>query len=180
MVSSGHRGDGRLRSRTVTFLAHAITYVLPVTFVVLVAAAFGAASYVNHFAMAALLMCWFATLAHHDNGQLCVRCIESVPKDAALRADGCRVPLRFAHFVESTAGILAMVTVCLVPVVATIILPAPTVDRVYLAVHMWVFAVIYADWTHGRLRPWCPFCRRWDDGGDHEPSPDPVLQRTVT
>lgn len=179
MISPGHRGHGQLRSQTVTFLAHAITYVLPVTFVALVATGFGVTSYVNHFAMAVLLVCWFANLAHHDSGQLCVPCIESVPADAALRADGCRLPLRFAHFVDSRAGILAMVIVCLVPVAAMLTLPAATVARVYLAVHMWVFAVVYADWTHVRLRPWCPFCRRWADGGDHEPSPDPVLQRTA-
>ena len=28
-------------------------------------------------------------------------------------------------------------------------------------------------WRHARLYPWCPHCRRWDDGGRREPSPDP-------
>jgi hypothetical protein len=29
---------------------------------------------------------------------------------------------------------------------------------------------------HRRLRPWCPYCRRWDDGGAHEAAP--VLPET--
>jgi hypothetical protein len=26
---------------------------------------------------------------------------------------------------------------------------------------------------HRRLRPWCPWCRPWDEGGDPELSPEP-------
>jgi hypothetical protein len=45
---------------------------------------------------------------------------------------------------------------------------------------LWMFAVIYTEWLHHRLRPWCPYCRPWDEGGDQELAPDPTLFGTKT
>lgn len=43
-----------------------------------------------------------------------------------------------------------------------------------------LFAVIYTGWVHHRLRPWCPYCGRWEDDGHEEPSPDPNVLNTKT
>lgn len=179
MRSPRPAAEERSERRIVPFLAHVLTHVLRVTFVVLVASGFGLVSYLDHPAVAALAVCWFASIAHRDSGQLCRRCLDSVPADAPRRAEGCWLPLKVAHFTGTAAGMSATVAVCMAPLVAMAMTSAATAGRVFMVAHMWVFTAIYADWIHSRLRCWCPFCPRWDDRGDDEPSPDPARHATT-
>ena len=184
MRSSAPSGDAQSGSRVVAFLAHAITVVLPVTFgvliAVLVASGLGLVLYINHLAMLTLGVCWFATVAHQGGSALCERCIESVPADAPLQAKRSWLSMKFAHFLGTKAGTVATIAVCLAPMIAIAMLPAVTVGQLFVAAHLWMLVLIYVDVHHVRLRPWCPFCQRWDDGGDYEPAPGPASQTATT
>lgn len=161
-------------SGAMTALTHALPWVLAVGLVMRVASWFGWLTWLDLGVGVVLLTCSAATLLHRGSANLCVRCMEEVPADAPDRAHRRRSLLWFAHLVTSPIGIGALV----IPVVALSVLGTafggPTIERLArLPLDVTLFATMYAAWMHHRLRPWCPYCRDWDQDGDLEPSPDP-------
>lgn len=114
---------------------------------------------------------------HTTVTRLCVRCMQEVPADASARAQRQRWLLWVTHSLESPRKLAVWMGVVITSgvLIAAFDLPrvadAPT-DAYWLT-------YMYSMWLHHKLRPWCPYCRRWDDDGDiHEPSPDPVVKAT--
>ena len=158
-----------------TCLAHALGYVLPVAFAIRAASWFGMLPLAHLVGFAMVATCWYADVVHRRTNRLCKRCVDEVPADAPVRAERRWLILKFAHFTGTVAGLIWTLGVCVPPLLAMIMLPRTEVPLLLVATDVWVFAMIYSHWVHDRLRPWCPHCRRWDDDGDHEPSPDPAL-----
>lgn len=181
MTSSAPFSDRSLALRVLSALAHALIYVLVIAAVTRVASWFHLLVGVNQAATFALVICWMAAIVHRVLGTLCVQCMKDVPADAPVRAERYKRLLRFAHFSTTRLGILTAMGIYLAPLVVGIIHPLnASTELLYLPTDVWFFAVIYTEWQHHRLRPWCPYCRRWDDGGDHEPAPDPTASNTTT
>ena len=118
---------------------------------------------------------------HRELARLCLLCMQQVPADAPTRVKRW-LPLLWArHKIGGFRFLIPLaVAIILSSTVATVFqldsdanswLQAPA--DVLLAVFLW------AEWKHHRYRPWCPYCRRWDDGdGPREPSPDPTTTGT--
>lgn len=181
MTSSAPFSDQSPAFRVLSALAHALIYVLVITAATRVASYFHLLVGVNQIATYALVICWMAAIYHRVLGTLCVQCMNEVPADAPVRADRYKWLLRFAHFTTTRLGILTAMVIYLAPLVVGIIHPViASHELLYVPTDLWFFAAIYTEWQHHRLRPWCPYCRRWDDGGDHEPAPDPTASNTTT
>lgn len=180
MVQSAPSGDSS-GSPKWSLVAHSLIYALGVAFLVRVASWFGLLEDVSGVAMWALIPFIGISTWHQMRGGLCLRCMAEVPDDAPVRAERHRVLLRMAHF-NSVWAIIAVTVAFLV--LGRVVL-APLLDdddsTLFLApADMWIFALIYGQWLHHRLRPWCPYCRDWGDDGDPEPSPDPTTSGTRT
>ena len=146
----------------------------------LLGVALGVLAGINILVSFALLACWGMALFHRHKDHLCARCMEEVPVDAPGLAQCRRRPLRFFHFAATLLGILTMVVFIGSPAIFDVIADG-TVPRAYfIPGDIWTFALIYAAWQHHRLRPWCPYCRPWDEGGDEEPVADPISFGTKT
>lgn len=93
-----------------------------------------------------------------------------VPADAPTEAERRLPLLRLAHFGKTVAGTAVFAVVVVGPALLTALFDgAGTARLLYIPGDLWITAVIYSEWMHHRLRPWCPFCRPWDDEGDEEP-----------
>jgi hypothetical protein len=128
-------------------------------------------------------ICWAASIlivvstVHLALGRICLRCMEAVPADAPVRAQRRLWLLWFSHrftgwrYYVTLLGILAAVLAFRLGL------------GLQPGTHRWttapadgfILATFWAGWIHHRYRPWCPYCRRWDDGGDREPAPDPQI-----
>lgn len=156
-------------SRAVTVLTHALPWVLGVAIPLRVAAWFGLLTWLDLAAATVLLVCMVATLRHQRAAQLCLRCMEEVHVDAPVRAERRRALLWFTHFMASGVGIAAYLATFGVAAVGT----AFGVPLAKVPLDLMMFATLYSTWVHHRLRPWCPYCRNWDEDGEPEPAPDP-------
>lgn len=114
---------------------------------------------------------------HTTYTRLCVRCMEEVPADASVRAQRQRWLLWVTHSLESPRKVAVWIGVVMTISVLTATFHLPRI--VDAPIDAYWLAYLYSMWLHHKLRPWCPYCRRWDDGGFiHEPSPDPVVKAT--
>jgi hypothetical protein len=120
---------------------------------------------------------WSADGAVHQE-RLCGRCAASAPTGGQAEAARLQAVLRAHHSpVASTAmlaGVIAGEGASFIlrdfPVIAA---TADAAAVILLGVSVAITA------RHRRLHRWCPWCR-WDEGGEHEPSPDvpaPALSR---
>lgn len=126
---------------------------------------------------------WGVTLVadflHQQSTALCLRCINDVPVDAPVRAERRKWALRFHHFTAERTGQVTGMLIIFVPNLLVLAMhPAPTMLGAAPGL-LWSLSAIISSSQHRRLRPWCPYCR-WDEDGDHEPSPDPVTFGTKT
>lgn len=116
-------------------------------------------------------------IIHHELTRLCVRCMAEVPANASSRAEREKRVLWLNHWWDTMPGIL---TYCGLLIGADLLIHQygfPRLTR--LPVDLVTVTYMYSIWLHHKLRPWCPYCRNWgDDGGIHEPSPDPVVKAT--
>lgn len=179
-MKAAHFGDESRASRMQSLLAHALIYVLAVAVPIRVAAWFGLLTGVNTFVAIALLTCWGTALFHRHRDHLCTRCMEEVPVDAPSRAQRRRRSLRFFHFATTLLATLVMVVILASPAIFDVTSDGSVSRAYFIPGDIWTFALIYSAWQHHRLRPWCPYCRPWDEGGDEEPAPDPTLFGTKT
>lgn len=122
----------------------------------------------------------YVAIALHEAFALCVRCMEDVPADAAIRAtrEGGwdRRWLRFFHW-------NFMVWLGLVFVVPALI-SITGLQGLDCAFSLEALALV-ASWRYHRLlRPWCPFCnkgRGWGGGeAERVPDPDPSMTKELT
>lgn len=131
---------------------------------------------------------------HAEVGRLCLRCMQDVPADASVRAQRKRWQLWIYHrwWVSNVGFILITLVASFLPylVLGTVyfivigslppppsfglhlteVSPAPWVNVVYDTL---LGLILWSVWKHHRYRPWCPYCKDWGDGGEHEHVPDP-------
>ena len=174
--------DGTPASRGLTRFAHAL---LPIAVLVLIgrlAEVFGWIPGWLSIGLSIVMTATFLTAtSHHLAARLCIRCMAEVPANAPVRAQrrGVRLLLRLEHVM--TAG---WRSVALWAGIAAVVIGVDNLGGSVLAGRWAVFGGdvlyfvgIYAAWIHHQVRPWCPYCPRWDGGhGPHEctPAPDPT------
>jgi hypothetical protein len=111
-------------------------------------------------------------------GRLCEACIAEWPLDPETEVSKRMRYINAYHFIlDSARRAVSIFVVFIAAWIASMLLfRAPVVDAVFglpLALLMLTF------YKHDFIRPWCPKCRRWDDGGGHEwvPDPDPAMSK---
>jgi hypothetical protein len=174
----------RWTAKVLTRLAHSVIWLLPVAL----------AAQISHYIvpqhdwlrMVANALWLFMALTyitahfHQLAPRLCVKCMQEVPKNASTQAAGFRrYFLRLSHFSkkESITGLCIVMALAFAPGLGNKLVTAvtsPTLD-------VMVAALVYGMWLHHRLRPWCPYCRDWGNGGEAElvPDPDPSESKVV-
>lgn len=180
MIPAAYPGESG-GSRAMTTLTHALPGILAVGLATRVASWFGWLTSLDLAIAVAILGCQFATMAHLRSSHLCMRCMDEVPADAPVQAERRKRVLWFSHQIATGIGIFGL----LVPAVAVAFIGGhvggPEIHRLArIPLDILLFTSLYSTWLHHRLRPWCPYCRGWDDGGDPEPSPDPWEFKTRT
>lgn len=175
--SGGPSGSSKL-----SLVAHSLVYVLCAAALARVASWFGWLEGVNEVLTWMLVVTVGASIWHRLRSGLCLRCLAEVPDDAPVRAERQRRLLRLAHFNGGWKGVVACTITLLIlgRVVVELLLNGDHLNLSTAPADILVFVLIYAEWLHHRLRPWCPYCRDWDDDGDPEPSPDPTTFGTKT
>jgi len=128
-------------------------------------------------ALAAVIGAIFANRRH--DATLCTRCARKTPLDGPAAAAEHDRALRLYHRLADRPGLL-LVGLVAVSVRGSWLLPP--LWRILTGAVVWgTFAVeAAAALRHRPLQPWCPYCHRWDDGGDEEPSPTPPPVREAT
>ncbi|MFH5230566.1 hypothetical protein [Antrihabitans spumae] len=173
-IDTAFSGDDSASLRALTKFAHALVFVLAVAVVVRAATWFDRLVWLNTLVTLVLLTFWFIASSHRRRNQMCLQCIEEVPADAPLRAERQKPLLRLVHFANSIPGFAVVTALVLGPSVIELIVGWERSRVRTIPGDLWLFAAIYSEWVHHRLRPWCTYCDRWDEGGDAEPSPDPI------
>lgn len=118
------------------------------------------------------MLCSFHAARRHEHA-LCWRCARNTPLDGPAAAARHDRALRLWHWCHSGSGLIAIAALLVVLIVGGLFLRTiPTAAPLFT-----LFAVeAAAGLRHRPLQPWCPQCqgrRRWDEGGDPEPSPTP-------
>ncbi len=162
-------------------MAHALVYVLGVAILMRVALWFGYLEGANEIMTWVLMIVFGASVWHQLRPGLCLRCMKEVPLDGPVRAETQRSLLKLAHFNGSWKSVIVTVALVIVgPIIVQLLVNGEHTSLSSVPSDLWIFALIYSNWLHHRLRPWCPYCRDWDDDGDPEPSPDPTTFGTKT
>lgn len=174
-MATAHFGDGSRASRAQSAMAHALIYVLAVAALARIASWFGLLGWVDIATAVVLVACWAVSVFHRRRDHLCARCMDDIPADAPTQAEGRRFPLWFVHFNSTLRGMTITMLLVVGARLPHSIAGDPGLRLVQIPGDLWMFAIIYSEWLHHRLRPWCPYCRPWDDGGDEEHAPDPTL-----
>lgn len=134
-----------------------------------------------------LLLTWFSGTTRHDT-VMCLQCATEIDDGDIERRRGALA--WYHHLAYSPKNMLLYLVV---PVLAISWLPVVGLifdasDSIQWLLRIASFFggvpyVIFAYYvrTHHRMRPWCPFCRDWEDGGATEqvPDPDPTGQKSA-
>lgn len=162
-------------AKLIAFCAHSLIYIVAIDIAAGFAVAWHAPSAVLRIANMVVMLCSWAMMFHRRSRGLCVRCMTEVPLDAPAEAQRRKSLLWLVHALGSRKGAIWLF------VLLGVALALPAVVRAPLALSfsmlpfcVFSLVVVYGESLHHRLQPWCPYCRRWEDGGEHEPSPDPV------
>lgn len=180
MIPAAYPGESGW-SRAMTALTHVLPWVLAVGLATRIASWFGLLTSLDLTVAVVILACSSATLLHQRSSHLCERCIAEVPADAPALAQRRKALLWFSHQIATRIGIAGL----LAPAVAIGFVgtnfASPAIQHLArVPLDVLLFASLYTSWLHHRLRPWCPYCRGWDEGGEPEPSPDPSEFKTRT
>lgn len=161
-------GDGRT-GRVLTRVAHWAPWAIAALAALCTADYLGIAS--MDWVILAALVGVMVSHMHQEATRLCVHCMSEVPANASERAHALRLLLRLRHPSRRTRLVLAALYLGLIAVWF-----ATGVKFVFILATVLMIADMSAAWWHHRLRPWCPWCRNWGEGGDiHEPSPEPTV-----
>jgi hypothetical protein len=120
---------------------------------------------------------FFLAMIQH-NRFYCQRCVDQTLNSGlipSVEAERRRGSLRIFHFWHDRPWLL--IAVLLLLVTAAFIPRDHRVGSVLGGALFWTFLAALAVFQgrHSRLRPWCPFCRRGDDGDDQpELVPEPT------
>jgi hypothetical protein len=164
-------GDDRPMGRLLNRVAHLL---IPV---VLIAVPIGIArhlapsrvpSWLSIVSSIAYCLVFMVALLHQTFAGICVRCMQEVPRDAARQA------LRWRWLLWCFHSMPIMLLLIVVAVASGVAVAQGAPSWVGLLMDAVTLLSVADLWAHHRLRPWCPYCRRWDDGGEQEPSPDPA------
>ncbi|WP_145929582.1 hypothetical protein [Mycobacterium intracellulare] len=168
-------------TRVESLLTHSLMYIVALGIAADVVVVFSPVPGLVTGAMGLTVAGIMANMFHRRSAALCVRCITEVPVDAPVRAQRRKRILWLEHAIATMTGRLVLVGAT----VALMLLPS--VAHAAVAVHLSrilpglvLWGLVYVDTLHHRLRPWCPYCRDWDDDCDAEPSPDPTAFGTKT
>lgn len=169
--------DQSRTSRTITTAAHLMP---PVAFVVFTIAAVDDVSggflpdWMSWTVVAVWVGIYWVSAFHRTFARICVRCMQEVPADAGQQAERKRWLLWVDH--HPGRMMLAFWAVIGAELLTRHVFAIPNGPSWLNLPSLLVLAPgVVAAWTHHRLRPWCPYCKPWDDGGQHEsvPAPDP-------
>ncbi|TLH64287.1 hypothetical protein C1S80_12825 [Mycolicibacterium aubagnense] len=120
-------------------------------------------------------VCVFASIVHQCSTALCIPCVRDMPVDAPDRARRQKLLLRLSHFGSTWVGFATLLFFCAgVPAIVRALYPNAAPELLQIPGLVWIVPLVYARSIHRKLRPWCPYCRDWREGGDYEPSPAPV------
>jgi hypothetical protein len=120
----------------------------------------------------------------HDRKTFCLRCIREAPLDPQKEITRYDRRLRVIHGVTKKRFALGALAWISLGFSSSLFLgwisPGNDLPPLWLVIlvniMVWgpvVYLNICGQW-HQWLHPWCPYCRRWDDGGAPEVVPDPV------
>lgn len=178
--------DRNPRTQLVTRLAH---WVLPICTVTVALRVFDLATGVFPFWLTTTLAwgqngVFLVAVLHQGLARMCVKCMTEVPADAAAQAERKRPFLWVEHAFRKPRWLLAWFAACvLAQVVKSTLYGEGQAGRwLWIPLCLATWGVIYATWIHHRVSPWCPYCKPWDGGGDHEstPTPDPAGTKTAS
>ncbi|TCJ89787.1 hypothetical protein [Nocardia alba] len=164
-------------SRLLTTIAHLMLYALAAVMAARVATYFDYTGTIVELTLLIGNIVLIIGLIHNDFQRLCVQCMREVPADAGPRAQRQQRLLWLRHWASTPPRILIVLAIISVPVFLVHSVGLPRVVSLP-ADALWA-AFMYSIWLHHRLRPWCPYCRDWDQDGAPEPSPDPVTKAAL-
>lgn len=168
-------------SRVADVFAHAVTYIVAIAVAAQVISAFYTLPGLVPITTNLVVICALAMMFHRRSNRLCVRCMTEVPADAPARAQRRKRVLWLTHFLATRTGVAVVLVLVLAgPLLLAAVRTSETENLCRTMAGLTTFILIYAQSLHHRLRPWCPYCRDWDDDGDPEPSPDPTTFGTKT
>lgn len=172
-------------AKTVTWLAHALPWLLVVSLAARVAyllqllpiAPAAAADIIGSFT---LLAGFIALTKHLSTGRLCLRCIRSAPLNPEWDVKRNKTFLWEIHIDRAKFFGVYAATWVLGGLISPIWLHGFIATLCRLPLDVMFFSLIWSLYIHHRLGPWCPYCRGWDEGGDPElvPDPDPAEKGT--
>lgn len=137
--------------------------------------------WISVLSLAVYIAVFLIAMVHNVLARLCLRCMQDVPADAPAQAARKRWLLWADHHYLRIYLLVLALGFASRWIGAWIGLPEGP-SPLYLPGDLILLAQVAGIWTHHRLRPWCPFCRRWDDGqGPREltPTPDPAGVKTA-
>lgn len=190
-VSESFAHDDTPRGNLFAFLAHLFPYGLVASFLFTIYGYLGSPGVPP---LVGLLAEWvsvifvFFGVFHFAFSRLCIRCMQDIPLNMAELAQKRKFWLKMVHVaMERRSASLWLIGYGIAVLMArwAILGHYPTWsnrDYSWLGVGIPVTVLLYgwAVWQHHRLRPECPYCRRWDEGGAREPSPDPQIKSTIS
>lgn len=176
------------RSARATFLqrvAHLFPAVIVIDTVLFVLIQAGALPrWLSMATLAPILLVLVIGQMHVLFARICLPCMEQVREDASVRVQSnrrwVRTTLRIYHLTDGWKFFLVVAGPMIVAGLLVRWLAGETLEdwewgwTIQVPAHVWLMASFGSMWRHHKYLPWCPWCRRWDEGGEHEPSPDPV------
>lgn len=182
-VASATSG-GRPLSQALTAMAHSLPTVIVISLALRVVFLLGVSWLADYDANATLILIITVLVlnSHLRRGGLCLRCATNVPLDPQREVTRNKWFLYQTHW-SRRKFLLIFGACCALMWVGNFINGDHTslLNRLlHLPLDFMFYTIIWAAWIHHRLEPWCPYCRRWDEGGDPEfvPDPDPAEKAT--
>ena len=177
---SGGAGGGR------DFVRHYAFYVAVVTSIESVVEAVIDIPWVPSFASLLVFSVAYWYEVEHRQA-LCWRCADKIPVDIDAAVTRRRSQLIMIHRFNTlmrTRRRFVIGSVVYVLVAFAIVKWAPEFIKfgINLLIPIFIIYFIWAARVHGRLMPWCPWCRGRDDGEDEvvEPTPDPAPENVAS
>lgn len=176
-IDNAFNNDDSLVGKLLNRAAHLMPYAIGAVAVARVLHYIGVDNWLISAAEYFASLCVIIGILHHIFTRLCIRCMEEVPADASRQAQRHRWGLWVNHLLDSMRGIVVYIVAVIGFSALLTVMDWPPVAS--LPMDAFYLTFMYSVWVHHRLRPWCPYCRRWDDGGGiSEPSPDPMIKAT--